>query len=449
MASYRKPLLYAIVVTIIHAAIFLVAWKLTFRAMLPPKHFSMIGEYGLVFCDVAIYHDYATRIVWISEIPYRDFVVEYPILSLPFLILPLVVSSLYSVYQNVFIVEMLLFDLVTAFLIARWVGREGGGATIIRRLAWYSAFFAAMCPMILGRFDLVPMTIAFAATYWWATGREALGGAAAGVGAFVKIYPGLVACPALVRDLFGGGRPRTRGAIALAATVATSTALWFAVGGAGVAKSLGYHAERGLEVGSIYSSVIMVIARIMKVGISTAHDHSSINLLSPWSASIASLAMPIQAAMLLFVLWRFWRTGMRDLVRYSAAALLAFLATGKVGSPQYVILLFPFIAVLEGRTGTRARWTFLACCLLTTAICPWAWKALLWFRWWAVSILLLKNLLLLALLGLLLFGEEASTVPEGSLQSDRWASLALDTTLHDDRSVTSEATAGLRGRRPS
>jgi hypothetical protein len=273
-----------------------------------------------------------------------------------------------------------------------------------------------VCPMILGRFDLAPMTIAFAAAYWWATGRADLGGAAAGVGALVKIYPGLVACPALVRDLFGEGTPRqrARGVIALAVTLATGTALWFAVGGAGVARSLGYHAERGLEINSIYSSIIMAFARITNVGISTYHDHSSINLRSPWSAGIASLAMPIQAATLLLVLWRFWRTGMRDLIRYSAAAVLAFLATGKVGSPQYLILLMPFIAVLEGPTGRRARWIFLACCLLTTAICPWSWKALLSFRWWAVSIVLLKNLLLLALLALLLFGEGTSTPSEGS-----------------------------------
>jgi hypothetical protein len=416
MARYRKPLFYAIVVTIIHAAIFLVAWKLTFRAMQPPKIFSMTGEYGLVFCDIPIYQGYVTRIVSGNEVPYRDFVVEYPILSLPFLILPLLATSAFGDYQAAFVVEMFLIDLVAVYLIALWVARERGYATITGPLAWYSAFFAAMCPMILGRFDLAPMTITFAATCWWATGRTVLGGVAAGVGAFVKIYPGLVACPALIKDLFGGGpmRSRARGAIALAVTVATSTALWFVVGGRGVARSLGYHAERGLEIGSIFSSIIMVFARITKVEISTFFDHSSINLISPWSASIASLAMPIQAATLLLVLWRFWRTGMRDLVRYSAAALLAFLATGKVGSPQYLILLFPYIAVLEGRTGQRARWIFLACCLLTTAIYPWSWRLLLGFWWCSVLILFLKNLLLLALLALLLFGEEASTLTEGS-----------------------------------
>jgi hypothetical protein len=61
---------------------------------------------------------------------------------------------------------------------------------------------------------------------------------------------------------------------------------------------------------------------------------------------------------------------MADGLRYSAAAVLAFVAFGKVLSPQYLIWLFPFLAVLDGRTGNFARRVFLLYCLTTTLIYP-------------------------------------------------------------------------------
>ena len=56
--------------------------------------------------------------------------------------------------------------------------------------------------------------------------------------------------------------------------------------------------------------------------------------------------------------------------RYSAAAVLAFIVFGKVLSPQYLIWLFPFLAVLDGRTGSLARKIFLLACLTTAMFYP-------------------------------------------------------------------------------
>ena len=61
------------------------------------------------------------------------------------------------------------------------------------------------------------------------------------------------------------------------------------------------------------------------------------------------------------VMWAFRRSGMADGLRFSAAAVLAFIVFGKVLSPQYLIWLFPFMAVLDGRTGSVARKIFLLC----------------------------------------------------------------------------------------
>ena len=84
------------------------------------------------------------------------------------------------------------------------------------------------------------------------------------------------------------------------------------------------------------------------------------------------LAMPIQAAALLLVLWRARLSSAEDWPRFAAAILLAFIVTGKVLSPQYLIWILPFLAVMEGATGRRTRAIFLAGCLVTAFVFPWA-----------------------------------------------------------------------------
>jgi hypothetical protein len=108
---------------------------------------------------------------------------------------------------------------------------------------------------------------------------------------------------------------------------------------------------------------------------------------------------------------------MKDGVRYAAAAVLAFMITGKIFSAQYVIWLIPFVTVLRGETGRRARWMFLMACVATTIIYPlYAMKLILELNDLG-SILLLnyRNALLLALLVLLLSGkpsERAQAMPD-------------------------------------
>ena len=99
-------------------------------------------------------------------------------------------------------------------------------------------------------------------------------------------------------------------------------------------------------------------------------EHKAVHLVPEWGSRLAALASPLQAAALLLVLIQFRRRGMAEGVRYAGAAVLASLVTAKVLSPQYLVWLFPFIVVLGGWTGSRARWLFLFVCLTTALIYP-------------------------------------------------------------------------------
>jgi hypothetical protein len=195
--------------------------------------------------------------------------------------------------------------------------------------------------------------------------------------------------------------------LAFALSSAASAMLWFALGGKGMFVSLWYQLGRGLQVWSLYTGILVSIAKMRGVAIWPAIEHGSACLKTPWSSTVAALVFPIQMVSLLVVMWRFRRLGMREPMRYAGAAVLAFMITGKVFSPQFMIWLFPFMAVAGGWTGQLVRWLFLLSCLLTTALFPWAHFQLMNAEGWAIGLLNLRNILLLGVLTLLLFGPES------------------------------------------
>jgi hypothetical protein len=94
-----------------------------------------------------------------------------------------------------------------------------------------------------------------------------------------------------------------------------------------------------------------------------------------------------------------------ELVRWSAAALVAFVALGKVVSPQFLIWLVPVVPLVAGRRGVRAS-VLLAIALVLTQ---------LWFptRYWDLArelaalpsvLVLARDLVLVALLVVLVRG---------------------------------------------
>ncbi len=224
----------------------------------------------------------------------------------------------------------------------------------------------------------------------------------------MKIFPGLVAAPALVREAARLRTSHGRGIIAFVLTVAVGAAGWFALGGANVLESFRYHAARGLGIETIYAGAALAWGKLAGMDVPWVIEHKAVHLTPEWGSRMAALATPIQAFALLLVLVRFGRSGMADGVRYSGAAILASLVTAKVLSPQYLVWLFPFVTVLGGWTGGRARWLFLFVCLTTSLIYPGpAFAQILNHQGVAIFLLNLRNVLLLALLGLLLFGPVA------------------------------------------
>jgi hypothetical protein len=157
-----------------------------------------------------------------------------------------------------------------------------------------------------------------------------------------------------------------------------------------------------LEIESIYGAGLLLYGLLTGTAVPWEFSYKAFHITPKWGASIVPLAPPIQAATILLVLFQFRRSGMNDGLRFSAAAIAAFIVTGKVLSPQYLIWLFPFLVVLGGWTGSRARWLFLFCCLMTSLIYPGpGFLHVLDHQASAILLLNVRNILLVALLALL------------------------------------------------
>lgn len=317
--------------------------------------------------DTDIYHRYAGFIL-AGQTPYRDFRVEYPPLSVPLFVLPALVATGRDAYRFAFAVEMFLCNAVAVLAVARWIERREGLERVPYRLARYTMLYTLLARFVVIRYDAAAALAGFCAAAWWFSGRPRRGGTMAAVGALLKIYPAAIAVVAVPGDLMTGARDRWRGLAAFAAALLVGTVAWLAIGGtSGVRDSLGYQLGRGFEFGSLYSGLQMLAAKILGAEIAVIRDHAAWSSITPWTDRWRPFVLPVQASAVLAVALGFVRRGCFEGMRYSGAAVLAFIVTGKVFSPQYLIWLVPFIAVLEGPSSRRGFWIFAAGCAATLA----------------------------------------------------------------------------------
>jgi hypothetical protein len=382
----RNALRLAILFTVIHGAFAFISAETEWM-------YGSVGSYSMLN-DVDIFYRYATRAVE-GETPYRDFAVEYPILAFPFFLLPRLFVSNYTQFRLALGIEMIAADGVGLYLVARRLLRFETIDTTVRRLCWFSIALALMLPMAVCRFDLAIMTWTFAAATAWGSGSPVVGGLLGGAGTLTKIVPGVSVFPCFVRELFSRGK--RWGVATCVGSFVACVVLWLAIGGSNVSKSLGYHLERGVEIGSIHASGLLVAAVARNEPVDSVYRHECLELVTPWSDAVGALGFPLQVASLSLVGWRAYRDQKSDPLRYSAAAVVAFITFGKVLSPQYLLWLLPFFACFAGRSGAEARKVFLLTCLTTSLIFPWGFHGMLQFRNWAIGLLVYRNILLLKL----------------------------------------------------
>jgi uncharacterized membrane protein len=365
---------------------------------------AFLGAWGLLHTgfwrhgqvvDTPVYAKYGEAIAR-GDVPYRDFTPEYPPLALPVFVLPALVSSDDDGYRNAF--EALMAACGAALLACIAVAAHRLRVDVRLPLAFTAAFPLLLGTVVLTRFDLWPALLTAAALAALLSGRDRLGAGILGAATAAKLYP-VVLLPLAVAWVWRR-RGRRDALIALGsfcAVVAAAYGPFLAIAPDGVAHSLGRQLSRPLQIESLGAGILLTAHQAFGLGIEWASRAGSQNLVGTLPDVLAVVQSVLQAAALVWVWVRFARgpAEPQRLARHAAAAVVAFVALGKVLSPQFMIWLVPLVALAGG-----AELVLLACALVATQ---------LWFpfRYWELVkefdplgswLVLVRDLLLVALL---------------------------------------------------
>ena len=196
-------------------------------------------------------------------------------------------------------------------------------------------------------------------------GRQRLGIVSLAIGTCAKIFP-VVALPAfLLRLARTGPTAMRRGIVGFVVTCAVLTVPFVLLGPGGARFTTRVALVRPMQVESLGASLAFLTDRIGLTEITTRTTYGSKNVFGTgvWVLS-AGVALALVAALVLT--WVAFARSDRSYPRLAAATLAsvaAFVAFGKVLSPQYLIWLIPLAPLAVGR-----RHALAACALLGGAL---------------------------------------------------------------------------------
>ena len=356
-------------------------------------------QHGLIR-DTIEYHRYGTAMLS-GHVPYRDFGIEYPPGALPAFGLPAIGKPGLAVYEREFQVLMALCGIGS--LAAMSVALRNLGASA-ERMAAALGFFAlaplALGSVILYRYDLWPTFLTVAGLAAVLARRERLGFAALGLGIAAKAFPAVVIPPALAYVW------RTRGwreALlclgAAAAVVAVVVVPFLALAPHGVWDSIVRQTTRPLQIESLGASLLLVAHHVGGLGLTLESSRGSQNLVGslPDAVGAASSALLVLALIAIWIAAARGPATPERLVRWSAASVAAFVALGKVLSPQFLIWLLPLVPLVRGRRGLAASALLGLALLLTQVWFPIRYFDLVAFDELPSWVLLARDLVLVAL----------------------------------------------------
>ena len=299
--------------------------------------------------------------------PGIDFAFPYPAFALGYLMVPRLFSNNVAGYTAVLAALQLLLLVAMFYLIYAYSKMTGGDASV--PMLKYAVLVLPLSSLVMGRYDLLPALLTFGAVYLFAKGSHPAAFFLLVLGSGLKYYP-LLLLPIFamaylqVRPL--GALVR---ALVPAALLAAAYGLVVVLAFHGSLADIALHTTRGVQIESTYASAVLLLNMLQpaiqaKTMVSpTSH---SVEVASPFSDELSAASLGLLSAALLAIYVAAWHSrGALEgrLPEWCALAILAFLLTSKVLSPQYLLWLAPFLPFI--RVGGRVESErFFALCAL-------------------------------------------------------------------------------------
>jgi Glycosyltransferase family 87 len=357
---------------------------------------------GTQIIDTPTYQRYGEAMLD-GQVPYRDFDVEYPPAALPAFALPALAQS--DDYGSAF--ELLMWACAVGAVVALGLALaavDAGTARLYGAICFLALAPLALGTVILTRYDLWPAALTIAALAAFVGRRERVGFGILGLAVAAKIYPLALLPLALV---WVAKRRGTRelwiGLGCFVGVLALCFVPFLILSPGGVAHSIGTQLGRPLQLESLGASVLLAAHQLGLYDATVESSHGSQNLAGSLPDAIASLQTAFQLVAV-GVVWAVFAArdrGREGLLTAGAASVAAFIAFGKVLSPQFLIWLLPLVPAVAGAGGLAACAVLLVGLVTTQLWFP--------FRYWEIVALepagwlvLVRDLLLVALYAILL-----------------------------------------------
>ena len=272
-------------------------------------------------------------------------------------------------YVSHFRQVMFVADLLSLGLMIAIVRRRRPKALAITLLA-YAAATAVLGHVLYDRLDMLALLLVLLWAYAWSrsAAQDRAAGAfhimawsALGLAIAYRLIPVLIVPFALLADARHAQRGRrlaTAGLI-LAIAIAGPMALQYSWSGPGVMQFLTYQGERGIEIESLFAT-IMWAGHLIGVPIAVTLSHGGANLAGPLAASMKAAATVGLVAMVGGLWLLMWRRPAADAsaaaARYGGLALASAVILSNVLSPQYLLWALPVVLLLVvDLTGANTR----------------------------------------------------------------------------------------------
>jgi uncharacterized membrane protein len=301
-------------------------------------------------------------------VPYRDFFMEYPPGALAVFLPPEAFGS--SHYNAAFKCLMALCGIATLLLVASLLAR----LHVSTARLWGGVLLFALSPVALGpislnTYDAWPALLTVAALALLLAGRGVAAFALLGAAIAAKVYPVVLLPPAAIFVWRTRGHASVvRGLAAFTAVAALFLVPFLALSPHGLAESFRAQAARSLQVESLAGSFLAVADRLGIYSATVVHrtGHAiSYDLVGSLPDTLAAVSSIAQALAVVAIAWLYLRgrDDPRRLTLAFAGAIAGFLAFTRFFSPQYLVWLVPFVALLE-----PAAWVLAAAALVLAQV---------------------------------------------------------------------------------
>lgn len=358
-----------------------------------------IGYPFFALSDTVKYYQYASAMAGGLR-PYVDFPAEYPPLAFPLFSLagapPLGLEAYSHRFAALMFAVTALCGGVAAATAARlWPeGRRAHAAA-----AAFAVAVLAAGAIVANRYDAAVALVVAAAVLLLVERRHWPAALVLGIGFALKLVPAVLL--PLVLILAADRRAIAWAGLAFAATAAAPFAPYLPQGAAGLAEVFLFHGARPLQVESVLATPFFAASLAGGPAVPIARGFGSQYVALDTADAIARASPAIALAALGAAYLAIWRRRAALRSRPEAvpvavtAVLLAFLASGKVLSPQFFVWLLPCVALVLPRRAALGA-AVLACLALAQVEFPAMYVSLLRGGKLAALVLVLRNLVLLA-----------------------------------------------------